>query len=85
MAFDAATIERIIQHLKSAWTVQACPMCRKSNWEVHGPITFSLGTTEGSTSYATFGQNLPCAAIVCQSCGNSLLINLVVAGITRAR
>jgi hypothetical protein len=82
VALDANTIERIIQHLKSAWTVQACPMCRKSNWEVHGPITFALGTSE---NFVTPGQNLPCAAIVCQSCGNSLIINLVVAGIVRAR
>ena len=85
MALDAATIERIIQHLKSAWTVQACPMCRKSNWEVHGPITFSLGATESFASSVALGQSLPCAAVVCQSCGNSLLINLVVAGITRVR
>jgi len=82
VALDANTIERIIKHLKSAWTVQACPMCRKSSWEVHGPITFALGTPESS---GTQGQNLPCAAIVCQSCGNSLIINLVVAGIVRAR
>jgi hypothetical protein len=82
MGFDATTIERIIQHLKGSWTVQACPMCKKSNWEVHGPITLSLGVSDNSVG---LGQNLPCAAIVCQSCGNSLIINLVVAGIMRAR
>jgi hypothetical protein len=83
MAFDATTIERIIQHLKSGWTVQTCPMCKKSNWEVHGPVTLSLGG--GSEYSAAPGQNLPCAAIVCQSCGNTLIVNLVVAGIVRAR
>jgi hypothetical protein len=82
VAFDAKTIERIIQHLKGVWTVQVCPMCKKSNWEVHGPIALSLGGSESSVGQ---GQNLPCAAIVCQSCGNSLIINLVVAGIVRAR
>jgi hypothetical protein len=82
MGFDATTIERIIDHLKSRWTIQACPMCRTSNWEVHGPITLSLG---GSDKSAGPSQNLPCAAIVCQSCGNSLIVNLVVAGIMRAR
>jgi len=82
VACDTTTTERIIQHLKNAWTVQACPMCRKSNWEVHGPITLPLGGVDNS---AAAGQNLPCAAIVCQSCGNSLIINLVVAGIVRAR
>jgi hypothetical protein len=82
MAFDATTIERIIQHLKSGWTVQACPMCKKSNWEVHGQVTLALSGGEHS---AGLSQNLPCAAIVCQSCGNTLIINLVVAGIVRTR
>ena len=79
MALEQATIQKIVEHLKRTWTVQACPMCRNNNWEIHGQVTLTLGATPGRASAA--GQILPCAVVICQVCGNSVIINLVVAGI----
>jgi len=78
VAFEAAKIQKIIEHIKNTWTVQSCPMCKQNNWEIHGQVTLSLGPSVGRSSAA--GQSLPCAVIVCQVCGNSVIINLVVAG-----
>jgi hypothetical protein len=81
VALDAATIQKIIAHLKSTWAVQTCPMCKQNNWEIHGQITITLGGTPGHGSGG--GQSLPCAAVICQVCGNSVIINLVVAGVVQ--
>lgn len=83
MALDAETIQKIIAHLKRTWTVQMCPMCNQNNWEIHGQITLTLGGTPGHASGAS--QSLPCAAVICQVCGNSVIVNLVVAGVLQAQ
>jgi hypothetical protein len=80
MALDPETTQKLIEHLKRTWTVQACPMCRQNNWEIHGQVTLSL--TAGSTGRSSgAGQSLPCAAVICQVCGNSVIVNLVVAAV----
>jgi hypothetical protein len=79
VALDQATIEKIVEHLKGKWAVQACPMCKNNNWEIHGQVTLSLFTMGVKSSGA--GQALPCAVVICQVCGNSVIVNLVVAGI----
>jgi hypothetical protein len=79
VALDQATIQKIVEHLKRKWTVQTCPMCKQNNWEIHGQVTLSLTTSSGRSSGA--GQALPCAVVICQVCGNSMIVNLVVAGI----
>jgi hypothetical protein len=79
VALDQATIQKIVEHLKRKWTVQTCPMCKQNNWEIHGQVTLSLTAATGRATGA--GQALPCAVVICQVCGNSVIVNLVVAGI----
>jgi len=79
VAFDQTTIQKLVEHLKRTWIVQVCPMCKQNNWEIHGQVTLSLGTTAGRPAAA--GQSLPCALVICQVCGNSVIVNLVVAAV----
>jgi hypothetical protein len=79
VALDPATTQKLVEHLKRTWSVQVCPMCKQSHWQVHGQVMLSLGSTPGHPSPA--GQSLPCAVVVCQACGNSVIVNLIVAGI----
>jgi hypothetical protein len=83
VALDAEAIQKIIAHLKRTWTVQTCAMCNQNNWEIHGQITLTLGGMPGHASGGS--QSLPCAAVICQVCGNSVIVNLVVAGLVQAQ
>jgi hypothetical protein len=76
VALDQASKSKLAEHLKKTWRSPACVLCGCTVWEVHGHVTVVLGDTPGTT----IGTDaLPSVALVCQRCGNTILINLVVA------
>jgi hypothetical protein len=70
-AHDALT-----SHINRTWARKECAQCGTINWALHGYITLTIADTLGSSVGASI---LPTAAAVCQVCGNTVLINLVVA------
>lgn len=82
MAVDEATRDKVTEHLKKTWRTAACLLCGCTVWELHGHVTVVLGDTPGATA-ATEG--LPSVAAVCQRCGNTVFINLVVADVVPPR
>jgi len=70
--------DALANHIHRVWTQKECFHCGTNNWALHGYITLITGDTLGAPVGAPI---LPSAAAVCQTCGNTVLINLVVAGV----
>jgi hypothetical protein len=76
VTIDDSLRSRISDHLKRTWKGAACQLCGSSVWELHGYVTLLLSD---SPAAATGDTGLPTVAMVCQRCGNTVLMNLVVA------
>jgi hypothetical protein len=76
---DPAVAKKLTEHIRLKWK-NGCPMCGARAWELSGftsvPIKKDLGP-----NIVLAGPNLPSAAIVCRNCGNTVLVNLIVAGV----
>ena len=79
MALDAATLQKITTFLNEKWKAKTCLQCAGNDWDLHGYIGLSLAGEP--KDIALGGQVLPCVAVVCKNCGNTLLINVIVAGL----
>ncbi len=77
MAVDETLRRKVTEHLKRTWRSNACLLCGCTVWEIHGHVTVILGDAPGTVAGASEG--LPSVAMVCQRCGNTVLVNLVVA------
>jgi len=78
MALNPELTAKVIAQLQLKWATHNCPMCRANDWLVFGHVTFTLGDTQGVL--VAGGPYLPCAAVVCQNCGNTILVNLMALG-----
>jgi hypothetical protein len=69
--------DRVLAALNRKIPQPTCPLCGVSSWAVQdGIFTFHQ---EIKTQYvSSIGRGLPCAALVCQNCGNTHFINLAV-------
>ena len=70
--------EALVAHINRTWARKECALCGTINWATHGYITVTIADTVGGVQGASI---LPTAAAVCQMCGNTVLINLVVANV----
>jgi hypothetical protein len=70
--------DALTAHINRTWATKECLQCGMNNWAMHGYITLTIADTLGGIQGASI---LPTAAAVCQVCGNTVLINLVVAGV----
>lgn len=69
--------QRVIKALQQKIPQSKCPLCGVSNWAVQrGTYWFTEHYHEGTMQ--SIGPNLPCAALVCQNCGNTHFINVSV-------
>lgn len=72
---------KVAAHIEKTWT-KNCPMCGSNRWAVHAYVPVELSPR----IEAVFGaQVLPSAGIVCQTCGNTVLVNLIVAGVLKGK
>ena len=70
--------DALFAHVNRTWARKECSQCGMIDWAMHGYITLTIADTLGGMQGASI---LPTAAAVCQVCGNTLLINLVVANV----
>lgn len=75
MALDQAARNKIAEHAQKTWRSPGCLLCGCTTWEVHGYVTLIVGNAPGPGG----DEGLPSAALVCQRCGNTVIVNLVVA------
>lgn len=72
-------VEKVIQHLNQKWGNRACPMCGSSKWNVSDNV-YELREFHGGNLVLGNGPIFPVIPVSCNNCGNSVMINALVAG-----
>lgn len=82
---------RLLDFLRSRWKDERCPLCGHDDWAVQ-PGMFALralrdwdAVVERSVRepLAQVEDVVPVVPVVCKSCGNTVLVNAVVANLTK--
>jgi hypothetical protein len=64
--------EKFIAHVNKTWeTSKACPMCATNSWAIIGMIDLHIDQW----------RTAPTVVQCCQKCGNTIMMNAVVAGL----
>ncbi len=74
--------EDLIKHLKEKWGGRHCPLCTVGNWEVQDSV-FELRQFSGGDLVVGTGPIVPVVPVVCSNCGNTVLINALVAKLVK--
>ncbi len=82
MALRPDEIKKVVEHLNSKWKNKACSFCSSNNWAVDGLVLLTLSDTS-SNAFVIGGPAQPCASVACQTCGNTHLVNLIIAGVMK--
>jgi len=72
---------KIIAHLRNKWQGKTCPMCQIGNWNVQ-ESTFQL-TEFNEGGMVIGGPVIPVIPVICNNCGNTILINAITAGLVK--
>ena len=72
--------DELIQHLNTKWKNQPCPLCGTRQWNVQDK-TFELREFHGGNLVLGSGPIIPIIPVICTNCGNTVLVNPLVAGI----
>lgn len=75
--------KQLLDHLHSKWKAPAvCPVCKSNDWEV--PLgVYELREFHGGGMVVGGGSSIiPLSPITCKVCGNTVLINPLVAGVS---
>lgn len=81
MTFSSADQERIKAALAEKAKVDTCPMCRHNEWTLVDLGQVSLSVQEQPGTFTLGGKTLPNVALICTTCGYTLLFNLIVLGL----
>ena len=76
--FSQEQLAQIDQHLRTKWR-NPCPMCGERRWSPHAYAIVPL--SPNSRNIVIGGLVLSNVALVCENCGYTALLNLVVAGL----
>ena len=71
---------RLIQHLEQKWKEKSCPLCGESAWNVPEE-TYELREFHGGGLVVGPVPIVPVLPVTCSNCGNTVLINGIVAGV----
>jgi DNA-directed RNA polymerase subunit RPC12/RpoP len=71
---------RIIKHLEDKWGENVCPMCGHRDWNVPEEI-YELREFQSGGLTIGGGPIVPVLPITCAYCGNTVLVNGIVAGL----
>lgn len=67
--------------LRSKWGEgKACYQCGNTFWLV-GPNAAVVGITSPDGRTTHVGAGYPCVAVICVNCGNTVLVNSLIAGL----
>jgi hypothetical protein len=80
--FTPDQLARLQAHVGKNWKSGGCPMCRSHTLSVQGRVDLVLRDIVSHRGEAVPQQAaLPTGAVTCATCGYTMLINLVFAGI----
>jgi hypothetical protein len=80
--FSNEVLERILAALKRRFPLlPECPLCGQRNWQVNSGGFVFVPLQQDSTNVVIGGPQMPCVALICMTCGNTHLLNLIVLGL----
>lgn len=71
-ARETELVNKAIDWLDDKWKDRECPYCGVADWQVGTPLEISLGLDEAMS---------PAFPVMCGNCGQTALVNAVVAGL----
>ena len=69
--------EKLLSHLHDKWQGRTCPMCGVARWNVSDTIYELREFNQGN--FVIGGPITPIVPVTCDNCGNTVLINAIVA------
>jgi hypothetical protein len=83
MKLTDAQHKQLLEHLKRTWKAPvSCPVCRANDWEVSPDIYELREFHGGSMVIGGSSTIIPIAPVTCKTCGNTVLFNPLLAGIS---
>lgn len=73
MTLKPAEFDKLKAHVDKTWTSSRCPMCDANDWGVSGTVHLPLQDMAPCC--------VPLVVQTCLTCGNTVFINMVVAGL----
>jgi hypothetical protein len=70
---------KVIEHLRAKWAGRPCPMCGVNSWSVQDSTYQLLEFNQGTLVVG--GPVIPIVPVVCNNCGNTILVNAIIAGL----
>jgi hypothetical protein len=72
--------QKIVAWLDEKWGhARPCPQCGASQWGIlQYPAHLLMGRSDGSTELS---GNYPCIGVMCNNCGNTILVNALKSGV----
>ena len=74
---------KMIEQLQAKWAGRPCQMCQVGDWKVQD-ATFELREFHEGT-LVVGGPIIPVVPVVCANCGNTILVNAIVAGVVKPK
>ena len=75
-------INQLIEHLKKHWGEdRKCPFCGNTGWSVSNVICELRQHQRTFSAKATDGTIFPVIPVTCIKCGNTVLINAIIANL----
>ena len=71
--------DKLIAEINSKWQTKTCPMCGQNDWDIGSSMATLVNVGEDK-SIQLGGQFMPLVPIVCNSCGNVILVNPLTVG-----
>jgi hypothetical protein len=75
--------EKLLQHLKTKWGGRSCPMCGVGPWSVQDAAYEVRAFGQGGLLVG--GAVIPVVPVVCMNCGNTVLVNAILAGVVKQK
>jgi ribosomal protein S27AE len=72
--------EKLVNHLNEKWKGRTCPMCGGGPWNA-SDMAFELREFNEGNLVVGGVPITPVIPVTCSNCGNTILINAVVAGL----
>lgn len=73
--------ERLIENINRNWSTKNCPMCGGNNWAISDDVMAMMRVGENN-DIMLGGRITPVVPVICNECGNTVLINPIVARCT---
>jgi hypothetical protein len=73
---------RLIEHLRKKWKGHPCNMCGIGDWNVQD-VAYELRQVSAA-ALALGGPLIPVIPVVCNNCGNTVLVNAITAGVMKS-